>query len=323
MKNKAEISIGLIGFGKHARKVHLPCLESSDSCKLFGIASRFRDSIQKNTDYKLYNDYHELIKSPDIDAVIISTSNDLHGALTIEALNHGKHVLCEKPLSWKEEEIKEIERLSGSEKLILATGFMYRNHPLYEYIDKEILGNEPTEITTRFHYPPVSDENIRSIKSLGGGGLLDIGCYIIDLAEYLLKSSEFSINYWHEINSKNSCDVKGELVIRHGRNVLYGSYSQLMPRSQQLQLWTPESGIECSSPFLIPRMKKLQAKQLQTKGTSRENKSTPILFPPCNTYQIQLELFIKSILSGKLLAPLTSGITNAKILANLQQMIKY
>jgi D-xylose 1-dehydrogenase (NADP+, D-xylono-1,5-lactone-forming) len=316
-----QLSIGIAGLGRHAMRVHLPTVNNSPYFSLSAVASKYQQNISSGIlstgEVKCYPDYLTMIKSTNIDAVIISTSNNLHGPLTIEALTHGKHVLCEKPLSWKNEEIEEISKLLCNKKLILACGFMYRHHPLYNFIKEEVSNTDPHEIIARFHYPPLEDTAIRSRKDLGGGALLDIGCYILDVAEFLLPDAPSQIEYRHEINNKTLCDISGQISIANGKNKLYGSFSQSQPRNQQLQVWSEHVGIESSSPFLIPRTKQVTAVKTLADGTR-----TTQTFPACNLYQAQIDLFGESIFAGRILPPLTSGINNAKSLASLHNMIQ-
>lgn len=312
------ISLGLLGFGSHARTVHLPCISESKECSLLGIASSFSNNFKSNeslsSNFKVYDDYLKLIEDNNIEAVIISTSNNLHGKLTIEALKAGKHVLCEKPLSWSLDEIKEIEQLIKDSRLILCTGFMYRNHPSNIFIKDQIKDYSSLEIISRMHYPELSINNIRSNKDKGGGALLDIACYMIDLLQFYTnnESDKFELQYKYQINHKTNCDLMGELFYSNKNTSFYSSFSQKMPKSQFLNISSEKQCIISDSPFLIPRNKKVIIKKIDLNGKKKD-----INFEAYNHFQIQLELFLKSIQSNKLLPPLTMGISNAKMLAKL------
>jgi predicted dehydrogenase len=327
MLTNKKLSIGLAGLGQHARKIHIPVIDQSPFFTLGGIASRFRtNSRNLPSDSKavpVFEDYDDLLNSPEIDAIIISTANHLHGPLTIRALENGKHVLCEKPLSWKIHEIDKISQLLQSSKLILATGFMYRHHELYELLRDIFQKSPPREIIARIQYSGISDANIRCQKALGGGALLDIGCYLIDLGDFLLNQTDeirgekISWDYHYETNPQTGCDTNGILKFNFKGTCFYGSFSQNLPRNQHLQIWTKDSGLNCDTPFLIPRNKKVYLRKSSLNGNSDS-----ITVTPCNVFERQLGVFSASILEGKLLPPLTDGLDNSRALAELYSMIK-
>ena len=126
------------------------------------------------------------MKDPQIDAVYNALPNSLHHEWTIKSLRAGKHVLCEKPIAMsaaQTEEMFDVARQSGK---ILAEAFMYRSHPLTHAVLKAISNGAIGElrlIRTSFCFRTTKIAgNIRFSPELGGGGLMDVGCYCINFS---------------------------------------------------------------------------------------------------------------------------------------------
>ena len=133
-------------------------------------------------------DWRELITRDDVDVIDVCTPGDSHAEIAIAALEAGKHVLCEKPLAMN---VAEGERMiSGGDKagVLLMEAFMYRLHPLWaktrELVDTGAIG-ELRAVQTFFSYRNLDPDNIRNIAAYGGGALMDIGCYPINLARWM------------------------------------------------------------------------------------------------------------------------------------------
>jgi predicted dehydrogenase len=130
--------------------------------------------------------YDALIADPEIDAVYNSLPNSLHGEWTIRALGAGKHVLCEKPLAMNAAEAKRMFAAAHKSGRVLAEAFMYRSHPQTLAVIKAVQSGAIGElrlIRTSFCFRTRKTEgNVRFVRELGGGGLMDVGCYCINFA---------------------------------------------------------------------------------------------------------------------------------------------
>lgn len=127
-----------------------------------------------------YGSYLELCQDPKIDIVYIGTINSTHYENARIALNHNKHVLVEKPIALKVEEINNLFDLAKSKNLFLMEGMWSRCIPLFhkigEIINDNVLGAVISVCST---FPSSSYYRVERVntKDLGGGGLYDIGCY--------------------------------------------------------------------------------------------------------------------------------------------------
>jgi len=131
--------------------------------------------------------YEDLCKSPEVDIVYVATIHNLHKDQTLFALNHGKHVLCEKPMGINEKEVQAMIDLAREKKLFLMEAFWTRFFPisatLRQLLAEQKLGEiKSVGVAFGFRNPPENDIQRISDPNLAGGGLLDIGCYAISCA---------------------------------------------------------------------------------------------------------------------------------------------
>jgi predicted dehydrogenase len=125
--------------------------------------------------------YEELLADPEVDAIYNPLPNALHVEWSIRALEAGKHVLCEKPLSRRPEDVERAFDVAEREGRVLAEAFMWRHHPQVararELIDGGAIGDLRV-IRSHFAFPAAAGD-IRLQAGLDGGGLMDVGCYCV------------------------------------------------------------------------------------------------------------------------------------------------
>jgi predicted dehydrogenase len=144
-----------------------------------------------------YGSYDELVRDRDVDVVYVSLPNSLHCEWTLAALARGKHVLCEKPLALDAEEAARMFDAAGTRGKILMEAFMYRCHPQTTAVLEAVRGGaigQVRMIRTSFCYKARKIEgNVRFARALGGGSLMDIGCYCISFTTLLAGAAPQSI----------------------------------------------------------------------------------------------------------------------------------
>ena len=172
----------------------IPAIQRSTGAELLAVASRdgqrARDYASSRAIPRAYGSYEELLGDDDIDCVYISLPNSMHAALTVAALDAGKHVLCEKPLAVSRAEGAMLFEHARGAGRVLMEAFMYRHHDktrrLRELVRDEALGEIET-IRASFHFfadDPVGD--VRFQPELAGGALRDLGSYCTSVATYLM-----------------------------------------------------------------------------------------------------------------------------------------
>ncbi len=130
--------------------------------------------------------YEELLAKPEVQAVYIATPHPTHARLAIAAARAGKHILCEKPLAMNAHEAQAIVAAAQQHKVFLMEAFMYRCHPvvhrLVQLLQQKVIG-EVRAIQANFGFQSGGNYHSRLLnRGLGGGGILDVGCYTMSLA---------------------------------------------------------------------------------------------------------------------------------------------
>jgi D-xylose 1-dehydrogenase (NADP+, D-xylono-1,5-lactone-forming) len=183
---------GIMGGARIVRKV-VPALQASSNGEVVAIASRTQEKAQAYADKhglaQAYGSYDDLLASPYIDAVYIPLPNTMHHEWVIKSLEASKHVLCEKPLAVTAAECEEIGRVADETGLKVLEGFMYRFHPRFEKLQdlmKRGVVGDLKFIRVAHSFAAEGEENIRWFSALGGGALLDTGCYCVNVSRLVV-----------------------------------------------------------------------------------------------------------------------------------------
>lgn len=188
------MKFGLVGAGCIGQ-LRAKALDRVSGCELSGVADADHGQAQKlATSHKAENfgNYHELLKNSDAEAIIVSTPPQFHEEMVIAALEHGKHVLCEKPLANNLEACRRMVEMSRKAGRTLTTGFNHRYFPAIQYVKQTLDSGAIGELDhirafaghtglSEFRSPWEYDK-----KVTGGGALMDVGIHMIDLTRYLL-----------------------------------------------------------------------------------------------------------------------------------------
>ena len=133
-----------------------------------------------------FGDYDRLLEDKTLDAIYVATPASLHAEWTIKALNAGYHVLCEKPFAGNAEDARRMADVAHATGLVLMEAFHWRFHRFAEaMIEKVTRLDRPLEISAEFSLA-VPKDNIRYQHHLGGGALMDLGCYPLHWIRSLL-----------------------------------------------------------------------------------------------------------------------------------------
>ena len=167
------------------RKV-IPGAHASPKVELVAVASRGQaraDEYAKTWEIqRAYGSYDALLADPAVEAVYISLPNSMHCEWAIKALEAGKHVLCEKPLSRHASEVEAAFDIAQGTGRLLSEAFMYRHNPqtkrAKQLVEEGAIG-ELRLIRSAFSYSLYDEDNIRLRAALDGGALMDVGCYAV------------------------------------------------------------------------------------------------------------------------------------------------
>jgi predicted dehydrogenase len=181
----------------HINRLVIPGAHESPKVDLVAVASRDRaraeEYARKWEIPRAYGSYGELLADPEIEAVYISLPNTLHCEWSVLALEAGKHVLCEKPLSRHPEEAEAAFDAAERADRILSEAFMYRHNPQTAKLTELVAGGAIGElrlVRSTFGYGLHDTANIRLRPELEGGSLMDVGCYCVNGSRLLAGEPE-------------------------------------------------------------------------------------------------------------------------------------
>jgi len=182
-----KIKVGVIGYGKMG-KIRVQCI---DKHPLAIVEQVYDQNVRDSISYKRAKSSENIIGNSNIDAIIICTPNHLNKPLTIEALQNGKHVFCEKPPAFDANDVQEIIKVEQDSGKKLMYGFNHRHHGSIQKIKSIIDSKEMGEVLwMRGRYGKSVDSSFYELwrakkEKVGGGILLDQGIHMLDLFLYL------------------------------------------------------------------------------------------------------------------------------------------
>jgi D-xylose 1-dehydrogenase (NADP+, D-xylono-1,5-lactone-forming) len=184
---------GVLSTARIGRKAVAPAIARSRNGVLLAVASREAAAAAAMAAEvgapRAYGSYDELLADPEVDAVYVPLPNALHAAWTIRAAEAGKHVLCEKPLAMSSAECLAMDEAARTHGIVLMEAFMYRFHPRFERLLGGVRAGDlgPLRFVQASFTFMVSDPaDIRLQRALGGGALMDVGCYAVNVARTLM-----------------------------------------------------------------------------------------------------------------------------------------
>ncbi|MBI5724780.1 MAG: Gfo/Idh/MocA family oxidoreductase [Planctomycetes bacterium] len=187
-----KIRWGIMGTGNIAAKF-AQGLPASRTGVLQGVASR-RDETAKAFagrfgDIRAWGSYDRLLADPDVDVVYITTPHPWHAEWAIKAARAGKHILCEKPMAMNAGQVRQMIDAARRAGVFLMEAFMYRCHAqtarLAELVRSGRIGQVKLIRATFGHHASKSPDDRFLSRQLGGGGILDVGCYTVSMARLI------------------------------------------------------------------------------------------------------------------------------------------
>ena len=191
-----QLRWGIIGtgaIGRHFAKA----LRASNKNTLSAVASRTRESANKfaeKFECVPFGSYQEILDSSEVDIVYVATPHPQHAEWAIKAARAGKHVLCEKPLGLNQAEAMAIFDAAEQHGVFAMEAFMYRCHPQTEKVASLIADGaigEPRLVEASFGFNAPFDAESRLFSAdLGGGGIMDVGCYPVSFSRLVAGVTE-------------------------------------------------------------------------------------------------------------------------------------
>ncbi len=254
-----KIRWGVLGVAGIAVKKVIPAMQQGKLSEITGLASRDLDRARAATEQlkipKAFGSYEELLSDPEIDAVYNPLPNHLHVPWSIKAAEAGKHVLCEKPIAMSAAETLQLIEARDRTKVKIGEAFMVRTHPLWlrarEIVHSGALG-ELRAISSTFSYFNEDPKNIRNMPDIGGGGLMDVGCYPITMSRFLFEREPDRVVSLIDRDPALKTDRLASALLDFAPGqALFTCSTQLVP-FQRMQVLGTKGRIEIEIPYNIP-----------------------------------------------------------------------
>lgn len=278
----------------------IPGMLKSKDVEVVAIASRklrpAREWAGKLGIPKAYGSYEEMLADPEIEAVYNPLPNHLHVPLTLAAARAGKHVLCEKPIAITAKEAQQLRKAPGS--IHIAEAFMVRHATQWlaarDLVKKGRIG-DVRAIQVFFSYFNRDPKNVRNKAEIGGGGLLDIGCYPITVSRFIFNAEPKRVTATFDRDPKFRTDrtAGGLADFGDGRHLSFSVSTQLAPY-QRVHIAGTKGRIEIEIPFNAPPDR---PNRYFVQGMDM-NVGEWIELPVSDQYQLQAEAFGR-IVRGK------------------------
>jgi len=290
-----------LGAADIAAKAVVPAIAASRNGRLVSIASRDRERASAMASQhgvpRVAETYEALLDDPEVDAIYIPLVNSVHREWTLKSLAAGKHVLCEKPLGMNAVEAEEMGQAADASGLHLMEAFMYRFHPRTRAFVEA--SREPLFVQSNFGFPLRDRTNVRMKPELGGGALLDIGCYTVSVARWLL-GEPHEVRALARIDAEAGVDMTVTALLSFDGGATAAVWSSFeSPEEQRLTVVSSDEARRLDRPFSSWR-------------------------DPDDPYQLMVESFGDSVLHDRPVAiPLGESIANMRVLDRIREAARF
>ncbi|MDQ2714462.1 MAG: Gfo/Idh/MocA family oxidoreductase [Chloroflexota bacterium] len=311
------LSTAAIGTGKV-----IPAMQRGTYCQVDALASRDLEKARAAAGRlgipKAYDSYEELLADPQIDAIYNPLPNNLHVPWSLKALQAGKHVLCEKPIALSAAEGQElVDAASQYPQLKVMEAFMYRHHPQWQLARRLVAEGRIGALRTIhsfFSYYLDDPDNIRSMAGMGGGGLLDIGCYTISVARFIFAAEPRRVCGIVEYDPRLHVDRLASAILDFGAGTATFTCSTQLTSYQRVTIFGTRGRIEIEIPFNAPPNVPCKI------WLQQDDETEEIELPICDQYTIQGDLFARAVLDNTPVpTPLEDAVANMKVIEAIVQ----
>jgi predicted dehydrogenase len=311
----------VLGVAGIAVKKVIPAMQKGQWSEVAAIASRDVDRARAAASAhgigKAYGSYEAFLDDPEIDAVYNPLPNHLHVPWTIRSADAGKHVLCEKPIALSAAEARQLLAARDRTGVKMQEAFMVRTHPQWlrarEIVREGRIG-EIRAMLGAFSYYNDDPANIRNVPEMGGGALMDIGCYLINTSRFIFGREPLHVSGAVERDPALGTDRLTSMLLDFGGGHLAGVCSTQMVPYQRIHIFGSRGLIDVRIPFNAPIDRPCDI-VVDTGADLFGGGQERIEFPICDQYTIQGDLFSKAILDDKSVPePLEDAVRNMECL---------
>lgn len=298
---------GVLGAADIARNQVIPAIQGSSNGVVMALASRDvekgRAMARELGIARVYGRYQDVLDDPEIDAIYNPLPNTLHAEWTIKAAEAGKAILCEKPLAVSAGEAERVAEVCARRGVPLMEAFMYRFHPqnvrMRELLAQGAIGEVRevrASLCVRLMEPP-DPANVRLQRQLGGGTLLDMGCYTVNATRMAFGAEPLRVKAWQDIDERFGVDVTTAALLEFSDRRLGLMSCSFRTGDEGWYMVAGSHGtIEAPNAIIPGYGPRLAETTLIIADPNRRRHEER--FPPANQYRLMAESFADTVLTG-------------------------
>jgi predicted dehydrogenase len=300
-----KVRWGVLGCAAIAVNKVIPAMQRSERCEVVAIGSRDAGRAAAAASQlgipNSHGSYDGVLADDAVEAVYIPLPNHLHAEWTRRAAAAGKHVLCEKPLGLDVAEVTDMIEACRAAGVMLMEAFMYRLHPLWQrthaLVAEGAIG-ELEAIQARFTYHNIDPANIRNVAAYGGGAVMDIGCYPINVARWFFGSEPSGVTAEVRRDPEFGTDAMTSAILDFdGRQASFVCSTQVEP-DQRVHLFGTKGRLEVEIPFNIPPDRPTRLVLAAGGDPPVSPGLTVFEIPACDPYTAEADAFARAVRDG-------------------------
>ncbi len=322
----AAVRWGILSTADIGMKKVTPAIQRAARCEVVAIASRRLDAATAAAAElgipRAHGSYEALLADAGVDAVYIPLPNDMHAEWTTKAAAAGKHVLCEKPLALTAAQAEEMASACADAGVKLAEAFMYRHHPSWVEAVRLVRSGAIGElqgVQTWFSFYNDDPADIRNRVENGGGAVMDIGCYCINLSRVLFAAEPTRVEAAVRRDPVMGIDVVTSAVLEFpgGGQATFTCSIRAEPH-QRVQIVGSAGRLEIEIPFNIPPDRETRIFVTAGGDPPVAPATETRTFAPADQYAIQAALFARAVLDDTPVpVPVTDAIANLAVIEQI------
>ena len=269
------LNVAVWGLGNHAKNRILPLLSTMDEIKMVGLCSRDSEMVKMCAEqWSCYgwSDPLQMLNSNEVDVVYIATPIGTHFSLAQQAIEAGKHVWCEKPLTCSYSDTQALVMLAEEKGKILTESFMYLFHPQFQRV-KKFVGDSKRihSVICRFGIPNLAEPGFRNNPKLCGGALWDVATYTTSALLSLFPDQQVEVIFAEVLTKDGSqVDSEGRAVLRFSQGVTaYLEWGVGVAYKNEIDVWAEDGSFFTDKIFSKPKEYRPQYKIRDLNGNER------------------------------------------------------
>lgn len=321
---------GILGAAAVAQRRVLPAMQNCELAEVVAIASRSAEKAKAFASQfsipRVFGSYEELLADPQVEAIYNPLPNHLHVEWSIRAASHGKHVLCEKPLSRTVAEARRLLEARDNYRVKIGEAFMVRTHPQWLRTQELVHSGRIGKLRSAsgfFSYFNVDPTNTRNNLDHSGGALMDIGCYPVKTSRFVFGEEPVRVIGCLERDPSFKTDrlISAILEFPTGQAIFTASTQAVY--YQRMQFVGTEGRIDVEIPFNAPTDKPCRIFIDDGRNLYGGGSQVTESFPICNQFTIQADLFSAAIREDtEVPNPLEDSLCNTAVIEALFESAK-